>query len=127
MRTAGANRVVSPYLLAGRRMALTAVQPLMLDFVDRLSTQGGPAGGLIAEVLLTEHSPLAGRSVADAFGDGDAHVIGIERADGTFLVPRGATSLEPGARLMLFGPQDEIERVSIAASARVDRRNRAED
>lgn len=115
MRTAGANRVVSPYRLAGRRMALTAVQPLLLDFVDRLSTQGGPAGGIIAEVLIAEGSALAGQTVAAAFGHDAVHILGIERADGTFVVPRGTTGLEPGDRLMLFGPQDDVERVSSAA------------
>ena len=117
MRTAGANRVISPYRLAGRRMALTAVQPLLLDFVDRLSTQGGPTGGIIAEVLVAEGSPLAGRTLADAFGDDTVHVLGIERADGAFIVPRGSTTLEAGDRLMLFGPQEEVERVSSAAGA----------
>lgn len=117
MRAAGANRIVSPYRLAGRRMALTAVQPLLLDFVDRLSNQGGPAGGIIAEVLIADGASLAGQRVATAFSNSELHILGIERADGTFLVPSGSTLLEAGDRLMLFGPQSDIEQVSAIAGA----------
>ena len=118
MLAAGANRTVSPYRLAGRRMALTAIQPLMLDFVDRLSTQGGPAGGIIAEVLIADGSPLIGRTIATAFaGDDDVHVIGLVRTNGEFTVPRGRTELMLGDRLMLFGHQDAIEDVSSKAGA----------
>ena len=38
MKSAIANRVVSPYQIAGPRMALAIVQPLVLDFVDVLAT-----------------------------------------------------------------------------------------
>ncbi|MDI6857294.1 MAG: potassium channel family protein, partial [Dehalococcoidia bacterium] len=36
LRRAGADRVISPYLIGGRRMALSALQPLVVDFVDTL-------------------------------------------------------------------------------------------
>jgi voltage-gated potassium channel len=44
MRRAGADRIISPYMLAGRRMVLSALQPLMVDFVDTLSraSEAGP-------------------------------------------------------------------------------------
>lgn len=40
-RRAGADRVVSPYTLAGRRMALSALQPLTVEFFDLLASERG--------------------------------------------------------------------------------------
>ena len=36
MERAGADRAISPYAIAGRRMALSALQPLMVEFIERL-------------------------------------------------------------------------------------------
>lgn len=116
MRTAGANRVVSPYRLAGRRMALTAAQPLLLDFVDRPSTHDDGTGrGIIAELLVVPGSTFEGRTVGATWSGSDLRVLGIERRDGTFLVPHAGTCLEAGDRVMLFGSQEQIEILSSAA------------
>ena len=38
MQRAGADRVFSPYVIAGRQMALSALQPAVVEFIDTLAT-----------------------------------------------------------------------------------------
>ena len=51
MASAGANRVVSPYRIGGRRMALSAVQPMLMDFMDTLARGGMEGGKVLAEIV----------------------------------------------------------------------------
>ncbi|TMG08789.1 MAG: hypothetical protein E6I02_02480 [Chloroflexi bacterium] len=39
MLRAGANRVFSPYTVAGRQMALSALHPIVVEFIDTLATR----------------------------------------------------------------------------------------
>ncbi|HLB24163.1 MAG TPA: potassium channel family protein, partial [Dehalococcoidia bacterium] len=45
---AGADRVISPYVLSGRRMALSAIQPNMVDFIETLAIRN--ADQILAEI-----------------------------------------------------------------------------
>jgi voltage-gated potassium channel len=114
LHSAGANRVVSPYRISGRRMALTAIQPMILDFVDYLAAHRDEGGDLLAEVVVREETDgLAGRTIAEAFRDDAIRILGLERADGQFLVgPGGAIRLAAGDRLMIYGQQTAIESLS---------------
>lgn len=121
LRTAGADRVISPTQIAGRRMALAAVQPLMVDFLDSLSRQGATADHLLAEFIIEgDAASLAGRALSDAFeGMHSCRVLGVERASGQLVVaPGGTTILEPGDRLMIYGEARELERLATASSSR---------
>jgi voltage-gated potassium channel len=62
MISAGADRVISPYQMAGFRMALSVVQPLMLDFVDILAARETRDEKILAEIVVAPGSGLDGRS-----------------------------------------------------------------
>lgn len=120
LRTAGADRVISPTQIAGRRMALAAVQPLMVDFIDSLSRQGTRNHALLAEfVIEDETAHLAGRTLAQAFeGLQSCRVLAVERSNGDLVVgPDGATTLQPGDRLMIHGMAADLERLRAARAA----------
>ena len=51
LHRAGADRVVSPYTLSGRRMAALALQPAVVDVLDVVMT-GGSAGMAIEELIV---------------------------------------------------------------------------
>ena len=85
VRRAGADRVISPYGISGRRMALSAIQPNMVDFMDTLAV-GHSAEQMLAEIEVTTrfrpvrslHPPLrrvveAGKSARPPAGDRRAH------------------------------------------------------
>lgn len=121
LKTAGADRVVSPTQIAGRRMALAAVQPLMIDFLDSVG-RGAASDRLLAEFLIEgETAYLAGRTLAQAFeGLQSCRVLGVERSDGEFVVgPDGATPLRAGDRLMIYGATTDLERLRAAGASPV--------
>lgn len=119
LKAAGADRVVSPTQIAGRRMALAAVQPLMVDFLDSLR-RGATKDRLLAEFLIEgDTAHLAGRTLAQAFdGLQSCRVLGVEGRDGAFVVgPDGSTPLREGDRLMIYGATNDLERLRAAGLA----------
>ena len=118
LESAGADRVISPYRIAGRRMAVAAVQPLMLDFIDTLSASGDQAGlsTLLAEIEVSgaEHG-LAGATVEELFRGSEVRLLAIVHADGELTIaPPGAAVLRDGDRLMLYGAESAIEAIASA-------------
>lgn len=80
LRRAGANKVISPLAIGGRRIAMSAVRPLAVDFVD--SILGSQAGGdhlRFDEIWIGEGSPLAGLAVGDAARSDSVETIGLRR------------------------------------------------
>jgi len=114
-RRAGADRVISPYSLAGRRMALSALQPLMVDFIDVLATarQGDQ---VLAELVVLDESAIAGASLHDALHDCHATtLLAIQHPDGELLVgPTATYVLRAGDRLMLLTKESEMEELGRA-------------
>jgi voltage-gated potassium channel len=112
VRRAGANRVISPYTLSGRRMALSALQPNVVDFMDTLAV-GRSTGQILAEVEVTDRSGLAGRTIHDIFHASHVTILGVQRVDGELLVgPRDDTVVGAGDRVMVVGPESEVSRAS---------------
>ena len=113
LRAAGANRVYSLHRIAGRRMALAAMQPMIVDVADTLV--GMRPGSMLAELVVAEQAEeLAGQTIDEAFaGLGSTRVLGLERRGGELEVgPSGDTTLRHGDPLMLYGAEAEIERLS---------------
>jgi len=115
-RRAGADRVISPYAISGRRMALSAIQPNIVDFMDTLSV-GRNAEQILAEMEVTEESGLFGLYVRHVVESARVTVLGVQRANGELIVgPREDTRLEMGDRIMLVGPEKDIEMASSRAA-----------
>jgi voltage-gated potassium channel len=111
VRRAGADRVVSPYALSGRRMALSAIQPNVVDFIETLSVSGADGGQMLAEIEVTAENGLLGLYVRHFLESSRVTVLGLQRASGELVVaPREDERLEEGDRLMVVGPEDEISR-----------------
>jgi voltage-gated potassium channel len=87
---AGANRIVSPYVTSGRHMALLAVRPRMVDYVDVATVGDGTLR--LEEVLIEEGSPLVGRPLGEAAAGGLALLL--RRAGG-----EAVANPNPGERL----------------------------
>jgi voltage-gated potassium channel len=113
MRRAGADRIISPYMLAGRRMVLSALQPLMVDFVDTLS-RGRHGEQILVELEVMEDSCLVAVPVREVRNlCPSATILGIQKGDGQLIVtPRPDEVLAVGDRLMVFGEEEELERLN---------------
>ncbi len=110
VRRAGADRVISPYRFGGRRMALSALQPLVLDFIDTLAA-GRHGEQILAEIAVTEESGLAGLTIDGCFVScPGATVLALQRKSGPIQVgPRPTTVLEVGDRVMVLGDEEDLQ------------------
>ncbi len=113
VRRAGADRVISPYALSGRRMALSAIQPNMVDFMETLAV-GHSAEQMLAEIEVTESSGLFGLYVRHLVESSkQVKVLGLQRANGDLIVGPGEDArLELGDRLMVVGSEDAVAAVT---------------
>ena len=85
LRLAGADRVVSPYRIAGHGMASALLRPTVVTFLD--AAHLGRTGLRLEEVLVPQHSPLIGKSIREASGvdPAGATVMAIQRSDGEWI------------------------------------------
>ncbi len=62
---AGASKVVSPHILGGRWMAITAINPAVTDFITAM-TDADHSEFLLSEFAVTNKSACAGMTFANA-------------------------------------------------------------
>ncbi|MBN2013382.1 NAD-binding protein [candidate division KSB1 bacterium] len=110
---AGADNVVSPFSIAGRRMATLVTKPQIVEFLE-VMMQSGEFELKIEQVVLGEKSALVGtklnQSNIKSRTDG-ASVIGIKKGeDGEMIVnPCGDTVLERNDILIVLGNTMQID------------------
>jgi voltage-gated potassium channel len=108
---AGANRVVSPYATAGRRIAELAVRPRVIDFIDAALSHREITFS-IEELPVTEGGWLAGRTVGELRNRGVftlAVFLGEERHE---VNPSDDRAFVPGESIVVTGPSAELRAVS---------------
>jgi len=107
---AGANHVIAPATIGGRRMASLAVRPDAADVVDTLISSQDDQGWL-DQTTVGPGSSLAGRKIkeADVYRETGATIIAIRRRDGnTVLNPSSDEYIREGDVLISVGARDEI-------------------
>ena len=115
LRRAGADRVISPYTLAGRRIALAATQPFLVDFVEALPH--GRHGVIVAELEVKQDGPLAGRSLSQACRAPSLRVLAVQHADGSVAVaPSMETRLDVGDQVVVLGDEEDVEALGRATA-----------
>lgn len=109
LRQAGADHVISPYVVSGSRMASLALRPALVDFIDMVTV--GPNLRL-DEIMVREGSSLIGRTVEAASEEyAGVTVLALKQAseDAMSAPPSGDTVLSPGDLLVAFGPRDALD------------------
>jgi voltage-gated potassium channel len=111
---AGANRVVLPYHVGGKRMASMLVRPEIVDFFDVV--MGKDELSLRMEIIrVRPGSPLAGHSLKDSNirrESGGALIMGIIRKDGKMIpTPDRETQVLEEDQLLVLGHLDQIARL----------------
>jgi voltage-gated potassium channel len=106
---AGANRVISPYTIGGRRMASLAMRPTAVEFVDTvLSADNGQL--LLEDLRIKPESSWIGRALVELFPDGDeAFVLALKRGGEMRFRPPSDTPLVAGDELVVAGPPPAIQ------------------
>jgi len=109
LELAGANRIVSPYRMAGRLMAELALRPAVVDVIETMRHGGGSIG--IEEILVDAECRSRGRSLHDAglLEAGRARLLALRRRDGGMHVnPNPELLLEAGDLLVAMGSEEEL-------------------
>jgi len=115
IRLAGANRVVQPYSRAGLQLANLVVKPQVADFLDIVTTAGGPMPELrFEEIEVTPESGQVGTTLGelDVRGRTGAVVVALRRAEGAFeMTPGDEIRLAQGDVVIGVGTADEMRRL----------------
>src|SRR5438445_9465500 len=109
LELAGATRTISPYVMAGHRLAELAIRPAMVDFMDTL--HHGEAGIGVKEMVVTSGTTAAGQTLEEAglLAPDAAKVLALRRRDGTLHVnPNGSQRLEDGDLVIALGTEDQL-------------------
>ncbi|MFQ5845422.1 MAG: potassium channel family protein [Planctomycetota bacterium] len=119
LQRAGADRVISPYLLGAAQMARIVGHPTVADFLD-MATGTNPLDFFMEEQVLSERSALTGSSLRDSpiRSDLGIIVVAVRRADGAMLInPAPDTLLSGGDTLVSLGPRHALDRLERMAES----------
>lgn len=110
LRRAGANRVVFPERLGGRRMAMIALRPWVVDFIDA-TLYGRQKEFALEDIAIGPESPVAGKTIAEGQGScGGATILAIKKKDGTLIPhPSLTTVVEPGDEVVVIGTMEQLK------------------
>ena len=109
LELAGATRTISPYVMAGHRMADLARRPAMVDVLDTL--HHGQAGIGVEELVVTGDSTAIGKTLEGSglLAAEAAKVLAVRRPDGTVNVnPPASTALGEGDMVIALGTEDQL-------------------
>ena len=107
---AGANRVVSPYTMAGQRIAELALRPRVVEFIDAALSQGELAFSM-EEVEVGADGPLDGRTVGALRADG-IFTLAVVRGPGAYDPnPPDERVLAVGETLIVSGSAEMLRRL----------------
>jgi len=111
LRRAGADRMVTPEIIGGHRLALALLRPAVHDFFGRVFSTSVHRDYDVGQVTVHDDSPFAGQTVAtcDLRRVRNVNILAIRRPDGAFdLNPVPTRAIEPGDTMILIGPAEAI-------------------
>ena len=108
LERAGANKVVLPLRVGGRRMAM---RPLVVDFIDTFF--GKPTSPFeLEDVKVVDSSPLSGKSVGEGEKFAGLTILALRKKDGAFLPkPDAGILIEAGDELVVIGGRKQLEKL----------------
>lgn len=116
-RQAGADRVIAPTQIGGRRIAALIARPYVVDFLD-VVTHGTDVDLVLEELVLGLGSPLVGRTIADVqlrdrYG---ANIVAIKTVGEAVptMKPLPDHRLEAGDVLVVIGSREDLDRLQAA-------------
>jgi voltage-gated potassium channel len=115
LQLAGANRVLSPYQMAGHRMAEMALRPGVVEVIDTLRSGSAALG--VEEIVVPEDWGKAGTTVREAgLADrGTARILALRRPSGELFVGPGDDQVVLGGDLLVvLGSAVEVDRTALA-------------
>src|SRR5438876_3627888 len=109
LELAGATRTISPYLMAGHRMAELAIRPAMVDVLDTLHHAEAGIGD--EALVIVSGTKAEGQTLEEAglLTPDAAKVLAVRKSDGTVNVnPPGNIRLDDGDLVIALGTEDQL-------------------
>lgn len=113
LKRAGANKVVSPYIIGGTRMAQSILRPNVVDFIE-IATGSEHIDLQMEEISIPPHSAFAGETlVSSGFRrETGVIIIGIKKAHGKMVFnPHSQAKIEGGDTLIVLGEPIAIDKL----------------
>ena len=109
LNKAGADRIISPYQIGARRMAMLALRPAVVDFIDTVTYHRGRELQM-ENISVRKDSSLAGLAVEEARRLTKTTVLAISKKSGKLLAnPTAEEIIEVGDILIAMGTKEQLE------------------
>ena len=114
LKIAGADRVVSPYLIGGLRMAEVSVRPGILDFITtfvKIAKDEYEEDIDLKKFVVEKGSELEYKSLKDANirGRTGATILGIKRENEFYINPNPEFIIKAGDVIYAFGTEENLK------------------
>ncbi|WP_457637756.1 potassium channel family protein [Oceanithermus sp.] len=124
MQKAGANRVIDPYAIGGRRLANLVLHPAVVDFLET-TLRRGDAPISIEDIIISANSPLVGKSIAELslnrrYG---VVVLAVIHGEETIVSPPAEYVFRPEDRVVVMATLEQLERF-VAAMEKEESENK---
>lgn len=108
LKRAGADRIVYPHRIGGRRMAMLALRPAVVDFIDTVVWAHGREFQL-ENVDIGKNSSLAGLTMKAARSDIGITILAMRKKSGKLLAnPPDEETIEDGDQLIVIGTKERL-------------------
>ena len=108
LEKAGANRIVSPHRIGGRRMAMLALRPAVADFIDNVTRHPGRELQL-ENVDIGGNSPVVGLTIKAARSETGITILAMRKKSGKLVAnPSDEETIEDGDRLIVIGTKKRL-------------------
>ncbi len=110
---AGASRVVSPYLIGGRRMAQMLIKPTVTDFID-IAMMNNNLDLVMEEAKIRSRSKLVNKNLIESNLRQDYGVIIVaikKKAGGMVFNPIPTEKLEAEDIIVVLGKREDMEKM----------------
>jgi len=113
LKRAGANRVVSPYLIGGQRMAQVLIRPTVVDFID-IAVMESKLGLQMEEMIIEGNLQLVGKNLIESKlrNDYGVIIVLIKKFNGEMIFnPKPTEILEKKDVIVMLGQRKDFERM----------------
>jgi len=112
LRKAGADQVIYPYMIGGRRMATLALRPLVVDFIDMVLHGEEDMELVMEQVEISDSSHFVAKTIGDVEKLG-VHALGIKKKGRRMIFnPPAEYQIELRDRLIVTGAREDVDKLA---------------